>query len=72
MKKIQSDDSYKYICQVVDGTVNITKFEGKLSVYNYHRDRLTVSPEGLVMFKGSRFLVPETLRPGLLKALHIM
>ena len=62
--------SYKYIRQVIDGTVNIAKFEGKLSVYNYHRDSLTVSPEGLLMFKGSRFLVPETLRPGLLKALH--
>ena len=43
---------------------------GKLSVYNYHRVILTASPEGLIMFKGSRFLVPETLRPGLLKALH--
>ena len=29
-----------------------------------------MSPDGLVMFKGSRFLVPEVLRPGLLKALH--
>ena len=69
-EEIQSDESYKYIRQVVDGTVQIAKFEGKLAVYNYHRDRLTVSPEGLVMFKGSRFLVPEALRPGLLKALH--
>ena len=29
-----------------------------------------MSPEGLVMFKGSRSLVPEVLRPGLLRALH--
>ena len=43
---------------------------GDLAVYNYHRDRLIVSPEVLVMFKGSRFLVPEALRPGLLKAFH--
>ena len=42
----------------------------KLAVLNYHRDNLTVSKEGLVMFKGSRFLVPQVLRPGLLKALH--
>ena len=30
----------------------------------------TISPEGLIMYKGSRFLVPEVLRPGLLRALH--
>ena len=29
-----------------------------------------MSPEGLVMFKGTRFLVPQVLRPGLLRALH--
>ena len=69
-KEIQLDESYKYIRQVVNGTVKIAKFEGNLAVYNYHRDRLTVSPEGLVMFKGSRFLVPAVLRPGLLRALH--
>ena len=39
-------------------------------MYNYHRDNLTLSPDGLVMYKGSRFLVPKVLRPGLLKALH--
>ena len=62
--------SYKYIGQGIDGTVNISKFKGKLSVYNYHRYNLTVSPEGLLMFKGFRFLIPEALRPGLLRALH--
>ena len=41
-----------------------------LAVLNYHRDRLTVSPEGLGMFKGTQFLVPQVLRPGLLRALH--
>ena len=69
-KEIQLDESYKYIRQVVNGTVKIAKFEGNLAVLNYYRDRLTVSPEGLVMFKGTRFLVPEVLRPGLLRALH--
>ena len=68
-EEIKSDVSYKYILQVVDGKVNIVKFEGKLSVYNYHRYYLTVSPEGLILFKGSRFLVPDALRPGLLRAL---
>ena len=34
-EEIKSDVSYKYICQVIDGTVNIAKFEGKLSVYRY-------------------------------------
>ena len=43
---------------------------GELAVYNYHKDNLTVSQEGLVMYKGSRFLVPTVLRPGLLRALH--
>jgi hypothetical protein len=69
-REIQLDDSYKYIRQVIDGTVKIAKFVGNLAVLNYHRDNLTVSPEGLVMFKGSRFLVPQVLRPGLLRALH--
>ena len=47
-----------------------SKFVGQLAVYNYHKDNLTVSPEGLIMYKGSRILVPEVLRPGLLRALH--
>ena len=53
--EIQLVESYKYIRQVVNGTVKIAKFVGDLAVYNYHRDRLTVTPESLVMFKGSRF-----------------
>ena len=69
-EEIKSDESYKYIRQTIVGTVNISKFVDKLAVYNYHKDNLTVSPGGLIMFKGSRFLVPETLRPGLLRALH--
>ena len=51
-------------------SVKTAKFVDKLAVLNYHRDNLTVSKEGLVMFKGSRFLVPQVLRPGLLRALH--
>ena len=69
-EEIKLDDSYKYIHQVVNGTVKIAKFKGNLSAYNYDRDRLTVTHDGLVMYKGSRFLVPEVLRPGLLRALH--
>ena len=58
-EEIKSDVSYKYIRQVVDGSVDIGKFEGKLSIYNCHRYNLTVGPDGLIMFKGSRFLVPD-------------
>ena len=69
-REIQLDESYKYIRQVIEGSVSLAKFVDKLAVLNYHRDSLTVSPEGLVMFKGSRFLVPQALRAGLLKAVH--
>jgi hypothetical protein len=69
-KEIELDESYKYVRQVIDGSVKIAKFVDKLAVVNYYRDNLTVSREGLVMFKGSCFLVPQVLRPGLLKALH--
>ena len=31
---------------------------------------MPVGLDGLIMFKGSRYLVSDTLRPGLLKALH--
>ena len=57
--EIQLDEEYKYIRQVISGLVKITKFQDDLAVYNYHRDRLTVTLEGLVMFKGSRFLLPR-------------
>ena len=68
--EIQMDSEYKYIRQVICGSVKIAKFVGDLSVYNYHRDNLTVTLAGIIMFKGSRFLLPRSLRPGLLKALH--
>ena len=41
-EEIKSDVSYKYMRQIVDGSVDIGKFEGKWSLYNYHRDNLTV------------------------------
>ena len=69
-EEIQSDDLYKYLCLTIAGSVRISKYVGELSVYNYHIDNLTLSPDGLVMYKGSRLLVPKVLRPGLLKALH--
>ena len=46
-------------------------FVGKLAKYNYHRDNLTVSDNGLILYEGSRFLVPQVLRAGLLRALHM-
>ena len=48
----------------------MSKYVGELAVYNYHRDNLTISPKGLIMYRGTRFLVPKVLGPGLLKALH--
>ena len=69
-EEIQSDDLYKYLRLTIAGNVRIRKYIRELSVYNYHKDNLTLSPDGLVMYKGSRFLVPKVLRPGLLKALH--
>ena len=53
--EIQLDETYKYIRQVISGSVKIAKFEGDLAVYNYHRDRLTVTLDGLVMFKDRGF-----------------
>ena len=48
-----------------------TIFVGVLAKYNYHKDNLSVSASGLIMYKGTRFLVPQTLRAGLLSALHM-
>ena len=69
-QEIQSDAAYKYLRQTVIGEIKLDKLVGELSVYNYHRDNLTVGSDGLIMYKGSRFLVPDVLRPGLLKSLH--
>ena len=46
-------------------------FVGKLAKYNYHRDNLSVSTTGLVLYKGTRFVMPQKLREGLLKDLHV-
>ena len=48
----------------------MSKYVGELAVYNYHRDNLTISPGGLIMYKTNRVLVTKVLRAGLLKALH--
>ena len=56
IEEIQSDELYKYLCLTVSGKVQASKFVGELSVYNYHRDSLTVSPDSHVMHKGTRFL----------------
>ena len=58
-EEIQSDDLYKYLRLTIAGNVRISKYIGELSVYNYHKDNLTLSPDGLIMYKGSRFLVPK-------------
>ena len=42
-----------------------------LDTYNIHKGSLTGNEKGLIMYKGSTFLVPKLLRAGLLKALHI-
>ena len=68
--EIQTDDLYKYLRLTIAGSIQLSKYVGELAVYNYHRDNLSLSPEGLIMYKGTRFLVPKVLRPGLLKALH--
>ena len=48
-----------------------TVYVGDLAKYIYHRDKLTVSDGGLILYKGSRFFVPQVLRVGLLNALHM-
>ena len=68
--EIQSDSVYKYLRQTVAGSIQVSKYVGELAVYNYHRDNLTISPGGSIMYKTNRFLVPKVLRAGLLKALH--
>jgi hypothetical protein len=63
--EIQSDSVYKYLRQTVAGSIQVAKYVGELAVY-----KLTLSPGGLIMYKGSRFLVPKVLSAGLLKAFH--
>ena len=38
-----------------------TLYVGELAIYNYHRDNLTVSDSGLILYKGTRFVVPKVL-----------
>ena len=42
-----------------------------LEKWQNHKDNISVSESGLVMYKGSRFVVAKALRAGLLKALHM-
>ena len=65
--EIRSDTLYKYLRQTLASKVQTVKYVGELAIYNYHRDNLTVSDSGLILYKGSRFLVPKVLRAGLLK-----
>ena len=46
-------------------------FTGEAAKFNYHRGDLSVSENGLLLYKATRFVVPKNLRPGLLKALHV-
>ena len=68
--EIQLDEQYKYLRQVVADKVPMD-FVDELAKYNYHRDNSSVSTKGLVMYKGTRFVVQQKLRAGLLKALHV-
>ena len=68
--EIQTDSEYKYLRKTIAGSIQLAKYVGELAVYNYHRDNLSLRPEGLIMYKVSIFLVPKVLRAGLLKALH--
>ena len=40
-------------------------FAGELAKYNYHRDNLSVSVSGLILYKGTIFVVLRTSRAGL-------
>ena len=55
--EIRSDKLYKYLRQTLASKVQ-TVYVGELSKYNHHRDNLTVSDSGLILYKESRFLVP--------------
>ena len=46
-------------------------FTGEAAKFNYHRSDLSVSENGLLLYKATRFVVPMKLRAGLLKALHM-
>ena len=68
--EIRSVEQYKKLGQTLASKVR-TVYVVDVAKYNYHRDILTVSDGGLILYQGSRFLVPQVLRVGLLKALHM-
>ena len=59
---MQTDSVYKYLRKKISGTIQLEKkYVGELAVYSYHRENLSLSPEGLIMYKGSRFPFPKVL-----------
>ena len=57
--EIQTDAVYKYLRQTITGNIQLSKYVRDLAVYNYHQDNVSLSPEGLIMYKGTRFLVQK-------------
>ena len=49
--EIRSDTLYKYLRQTLASGVQ-TVYVGELAIYNYHRDSLTVSDSGIILYKG--------------------
>ena len=47
------------------------RFTGEAAKFNYHLGDLSVSENGLLLYKAKRIVVPKNLRPGLLKALQM-
>ena len=47
--EIQTDSVYKYLRKTKAGSIQLAKYVGELAVYNYHRDNLSLTPEGLIM-----------------------
>ena len=64
--EIRFNTLYKYLRQTLAGNVQVVKYVGELDIYSYPKDNLTVSDSGLILYKGSRFLLPKVLRAGLL------
>ena len=59
-RKIKIDEEYKYLRKVVTENVPLV-FAGELAKYNYHCDNLSVSVSGLILYKGTRFVVLKNI-----------
>ena len=57
-REIQCDDEYKYVRKIVAEKLHLV-FAGELAKYNYHCSNLSVSLSGLILYKGTRCLVPK-------------